>query len=244
MSRFEVTRGENSLQMVMCADLKNIDRVSKELKAFFKQQGLEAYAFDILLVMREALSNAMIHGCSKDGDKQVDFHLKFEGCSLTMRVADNGPGFEWSKASLTAPRPDSTRGRGLSIMKNYFDAMEYNAQGNVVVLTKHCQEGACMSTMQHSTDAAVVKPGRDIVSSMAQAFKLELKDYVDKGVKELTVDLDGVELIDSIGMGLLIAAHNSLMKNGGKLKVVNPSEDILRLLRTMRLDKHFEVLSS
>ena len=58
------------------------------------------------------------------------------------------------------------------------------------------------------------------------------------------MDLDGVELIDSIGMGLLIAAHNSLMKNGGKLKVVNPSEDILRLLRTMRLDKHFEVLSS
>lgn len=98
-----------------------------------------------------------------------------------------------------------------------------------------------MSEVQHSGEAAVVKPGRDIVSSMAQEFKVELKELADKGVKDLTVDLAGVEMIDSIGMGLLIAAHNSLAKNGGKLRVANPSDDILRLLRTMRLDKHFEV---
>jgi len=228
----------------MSAELGNIDKASDVTKEFLQAHELEHCAFDVLLVMREALANAVIHGCRSDAQKQVEYKLEYDGRVLTMRVADSGPGFGWNVASTAPPQPESTRGRGLNIMRHYFDAMEYNERGNELVLRKHCLKGACMSEVQHSGEVAVVKPGRDIVSSMAQEFKAELKDLADKGVKELTVDLDGVEMIDSIGMGLLIAAHNSLAKNGGKLKVVHPSEDILRLLRTMRLDKHFEVEAS
>jgi anti-anti-sigma regulatory factor len=46
---------------------------------------------------------------------------------------------------------------------------------------------------------------------------------------------------DSTGIGLLIAAHNSLRKVGGKLPVIHASPDILELFQTMRIHQHFSV---
>ena len=101
----------------------------------------------------------------------------------------------------------------------------------------------------HTEDAAgkqgsaksVIKPDRDIVASGAEDLKIKLTKLVKKGLKELTIDFAGVEVIDSVGLGVVIATHNSLNNTGGKLKIINTSEDIFRLFQTMRLDQHFEV---
>jgi len=94
------------------------------------------------------------------------------------------------------------------------------------------------------SDTDVIKPGKDVVASMAEDFKKSLLDLVRNGIKELVIDLSGVEIVDSVGLGVIIAAHNSLSKSGGKLKIVNVSEDIYRLFQTMRLDQHFDVQPS
>jgi anti-anti-sigma factor len=91
------------------------------------------------------------------------------------------------------------------------------------------------------TAAKTVTPGMDIVASMAEEFKAELLKSVKEGVKELTADLAGVGMVDSVGLGVLIAAHNSLQKNDGVFTVINASEDIYKLFKVMRLDRHFEV---
>jgi anti-anti-sigma factor len=95
--------------------------------------------------------------------------------------------------------------------------------------------------MSDKADASgvVVRPGRDIVASSVEEFRAEWKRALAPGTASLTVDLDGVEMIDSVGLGLLIATHNTLGKAGGKLRVSGASPDILGLFRTMRLDKHF-----
>ena len=85
------------------------------------------------------------------------------------------------------------------------------------------------------------KPGKNIVASGSKGFRKKLKKSVDDGIKELTINLEGVEMVDSVGLGVLIATHNSLNSAGGQLKVTNASEDIFKLLKTMRLDQHFEV---
>jgi anti-anti-sigma factor len=90
-------------------------------------------------------------------------------------------------------------------------------------------------------ESDVIKPGKDVVASMAGEFKNNLLDLIKKGIKELVIDLSGVEVVDSVGLGVMIATHNSLSKSGGKLKVINASEDICRLFQTMRLDQHFEI---
>lgn len=86
-----------------------------------------------------------------------------------------------------------------------------------------------------------VRPGADIVASMTDDLRKQLIEMVDKGVKQLELDLSDVEMVDSVGLGVIIAAHNSLNASGGKLTVTNVSEDIYRLFKTMRLNQHFDV---
>lgn len=100
-----------------------------------------------------------------------------------------------------------------------------------------------MSDVIRENECATIRPQSDVVASMAQDFKAELKGLLEAGVRQLTVDLDAVEMVDSVGLGIFIATHNSLHKMGGSLTLVNVSADIAMLLRTMRLDKHFTVVA-
>ena len=98
-----------------------------------------------------------------------------------------------------------------------------------------------MSNQQDTREKVIVRPGRDIVSSMVGEFREELKAIIDRQDVLLTLDLEGVRMIDSMGLGVLIAAHNSLTKRNARLELVNISGDILKLLKNMRLDKHFAI---
>jgi anti-sigma B factor antagonist len=98
-----------------------------------------------------------------------------------------------------------------------------------------------MSEVQQEGSVVIVRPGQDIVSTMVPGFKQELTDLLANGPQEMRLDLSGVEMMDSIGIGLLIAIHNSMRKNGGKLVIQNPSVNISKLFRSMRLDQHFQM---
>ena len=87
-----------------------------------------------------------------------------------------------------------------------------------------------------------IKPGKDIMASMAEDFRKRLLKLVKQGIQDLTIDFSGVEMVDSVGLGVLIAAHNSLEDVGGNLKIKNASSDIYNLIKVMRLDQHFEVM--
>jgi anti-anti-sigma factor len=88
---------------------------------------------------------------------------------------------------------------------------------------------------------AVVHPAGDVVAASIGALRQEMQAMMSAGVRQMTVDLTDVRMIDSRGIGLLISAHNSLHKQGGTLAVVHASKDILDLLRTMRIHQHFSV---
>lgn len=89
-----------------------------------------------------------------------------------------------------------------------------------------------------------IRPGCDVVASMADALRAQIKTVLEEGARDLQIDLAGVEMIDSVGLGLFIAAHNSLQKKGGKLTVVNASTHLSDLFRNMRLDQHFSVVQA
>jgi anti-sigma B factor antagonist len=99
-----------------------------------------------------------------------------------------------------------------------------------------------MAAKKRQSVEKVIKPGKDIVASMADGFRTDLLKAVNSGVNKLNIDLEGVEMVDSVGIGVLVAAHNSLNKAGGSMAVSNASEDICKLFRTMRLDQHFQVV--
>lgn len=101
-----------------------------------------------------------------------------------------------------------------------------------------------MSIISKDGSQVTVKPGRDVVASMANEFRAELNSQIQESPSELIIDLSGVEMVDSVGIGVIIATHNSLDQKGGKLKVVNIAEDIYGLFSTMRLDRHFTVVKA
>ncbi len=98
-----------------------------------------------------------------------------------------------------------------------------------------------MSEVVTEQNETIVKPKRNIVASMASDFRYELLDLIKDGAAQLTVDFEGVKMVDSDGIGALIAAHKALAKNGGKLGIVNPSDDIREFFKLMHLDKQFSV---
>ena len=85
------------------------------------------------------------------------------------------------------------------------------------------------------------KPEGDITASSAPLIRVDLKNLIAEGVRDLVIDMTNTRVIDSTGIGLLVATHNSLVRLNGKLAIKNVSQDLFELLKAFRLDKHFSV---
>jgi anti-anti-sigma factor len=99
-----------------------------------------------------------------------------------------------------------------------------------------------MTQVRKEENRVVVQPSGDtIVAATVPELRAQVRDIVDRGVRDLVIDLAGVRMVDSSGIGLLIAAHNSMRKLGGQLAVIHASNDLLELFRSMRMHQHFSV---
>lgn len=95
--------------------------------------------------------------------------------------------------------------------------------------------------VENASDTATICPQGNIVMETEQELREVLRSMVTRGVRTLTLDLRHVEMMDSSGLGLLIATHNSLARKGGELRVLEAGPDLLNLLQMMRLHQHFTV---
>lgn len=95
-----------------------------------------------------------------------------------------------------------------------------------------------MTAITREGTTVTVSPGQDLVSSMVPGFKQELNTILAESPGELRLDLSGAALIDSVGIGVIIATHNSMKKVGGRLVISGASENITKLFKSMRLDQH------
>lgn len=89
----------------------------------------------------------------------------------------------------------------------------------------------------------LLRPGKGLTASGSDEFRKKLLKIVDEGVKEIVIDFAKVKMLDSVGLGVIIAAHNSLKRRGGRLKLKNVSEENDRLFKTTHLDQHFQIES-
>jgi anti-anti-sigma factor len=99
-----------------------------------------------------------------------------------------------------------------------------------------------MIVVTREDNKAVIRPaGDNIVAASVPELRSKMRGIVDEGVSEMVVDLTDVQMVDSSGIGLLIAAFNSMRRIGGSLAVIHASADILELFRSMRMHQHFNV---
>jgi anti-anti-sigma factor len=97
------------------------------------------------------------------------------------------------------------------------------------------------SATNQAAETVVVHPAGDLVAAMLLDLRTRLRQTVGAGVKHLILDFSKVYMIDSAGIGLLIAAHNSMRKSGGSLSVIHASREIVDLFRSMGLTHHLKI---
>lgn len=91
---------------------------------------------------------------------------------------------------------------------------------------------------------AQFNPQGDLLASNVGELRNYLKSMIADGVRELVFDLGSTGMVDSSGVGLLVATHNSLSRLEGKMTVINVSLNLMDLFKSLRLDKHFIITGS
>lgn len=81
--------------------------------------------FTLRLCLEEAFVNAVQHGNQLDPNRKVRVEMVEEGDKCTIRVRDEGCGFE--PKALEMPNHDSQGGRGVCLIKHFMDNVEFNS---------------------------------------------------------------------------------------------------------------------
>jgi anti-anti-sigma regulatory factor len=96
----------------------------------------------------------------------------------------------------------------------------------------------------HTGSKATLILNENLIASIIPDLKNDIKRLLQAGVTALEIDLSNAAIVDSTGIGCLIATYNSLSKLGGSLTVTHLTADIYELFCSMRLNKHFTITAS
>ena len=97
------------------------------------------------------------------------------------------------------------------------------------------------SSIEKNGGNAVLTLKNDLVASTVNDLRTMLQEAIKEGIKYISINMAGISMVDSMGIGLLISTQNSLTKVDGTLEILNISTDIMDLFQSMRLDQHFSL---
>jgi len=131
---FDIEHTPNALRITMSPTFENIDRADDMCAKELDRRQAPVNPFAVRILLREAVLNAVTHGCGQRPDGQVHLWLVFGEEEVTLIVEDNGPGFIWENRD-GAFDVLGDGGRGLPLMKIYASKMSLNEAGNRVELS-------------------------------------------------------------------------------------------------------------
>jgi serine/threonine-protein kinase RsbW len=110
--------------------IEAIDEAAAAVAEFMNRLGIgEDIAFGIDMAVREAVTNAVVHGNKLDDAKEVELRLRNTPEVFEISVHDQGSGFNPNEV------PDPTRdenilktsGRGIFFMRNFMDEVNWSS---------------------------------------------------------------------------------------------------------------------
>jgi serine/threonine-protein kinase RsbW len=112
------------------------EQIAKELDGANGDR--DTLAYNLNLVLTEAMANAIQYGSQGDSKQTVRICLSIENKDLCVRVYDHGQGFDLA----AVPTPDFTElnehGRGIFFIRSLMDSVDYRKTecGNVLEMRK------------------------------------------------------------------------------------------------------------
>lgn len=123
---FTIDSKSESIQIVE----KHIDEICKEISIN------EDFYGNILIAVTESVNNAIHHGNKSNPAKSVKIGVEKTEDQLLFRVEDEGDGFDFDNLpDPTDPANiEKPHGRGVFLMKNLADEVEFENSGKVAIL--------------------------------------------------------------------------------------------------------------
>lgn len=131
--------GIEKLKLVIPADVAAIEKVSAAVNELLDgQQWPIEEVMQVELALQEALANAIRHGCRNDARKVVDCRVTLSAKEVAIMVRDPGPGFDVKAVANPLERANLLKrgGRGVFLINELMDAVEYTDGGRQVLMRK------------------------------------------------------------------------------------------------------------
>lgn len=108
------------------AEPQVVHQVRERVEEFVRPCGMSADELDALKVaLSEAFSNAVCHGSPLGPRNRVHLRCEADGQRLMVQITDEGGGFLPSRIALPEFDEWKTSGRGLYIMQELMDAVDF-----------------------------------------------------------------------------------------------------------------------
>ena len=101
-----------------------------------------------------------------------------------------------------------------------------------------------LETEQLGDGVYVVSPAGELDLYTCPEFKQELLGVISSGARHVVVDLSLTTFVDSTALGVLLRGVERLKAADGRLSVVCPDENILRVFQVTGLHRVFEIHGS
>ena len=100
---------------------------------------------------------------------------------------------------------------------------------------------ACKVSVRQVGDVAVVDlSGRITLGDGSGTVRETVKDLINKGNKQILLNLGDVSYIDSAGLGELVGSYATISNQGGKIKLLNAQSKVRDVLQVTKLYTVFE----
>jgi serine/threonine-protein kinase RsbW len=142
-----ISECKTKLSWKLPAVLANVDQVCcAAVQAFSQYSVQQKDRFATELLLREALNNAVLHGCQENSLLSFSCSLTISEWGVIIEVSDEGTGFDWHKEPAVPPDDAddiflNETGRGQLIYAIYANSIQYNDAGNGVSLTRTFNRG-------------------------------------------------------------------------------------------------------
>ncbi len=129
------------LEVSMAADVELLSTVVERVMEIAQEMKCAVgKEFEVEMALREALANAIIHGCQKDPNKMVQFCVASdESRGMLIVVRDPGAGFD--PASIPSPilgqNVYSESGRGIFLINQLMDEVRFERGGTEIHMRKN-----------------------------------------------------------------------------------------------------------
>jgi anti-sigma B factor antagonist len=83
---------------------------------------------------------------------------------------------------------------------------------------------------------------KELGAGNANAFRDRARAAMADGQRNIEIDLSQTALMDSCGLGALVALHKTTCNKKGALRLLNPTPSVQQILELTRLHRVFEVV--